>query len=411
MCCLSLDQLIEPDHRVRVIWAYAESCDLTELYEQIRAVQGGVGRDAVDPRLLFALWLFATFESVTSARQLERLTLRDNAYKWLCGGVPVNHHLLSDFRAAHDELLYSLNRDAIAVLIHEKLITLETVAQDGMRVRANAGSGSFRREESLEDALKEAQAHIEKLKKQRQAEPADDERRRQAARESAAGDRLRRIQQAQAELKVILEQRETRVGKTPSTARASTTDPEARKMKMGDGGFRPAFNVQFVTDAETRVIVGMDVVNQGTDSGLMGPLQAQVREEYGITPDNVLVDGGFSSVADVKELETAGSKVHAPLPCEKKHLEAGKDPYAKKPGDSPEMAAFRTRMGTPEAKEIYKQRGGVAEFPNAECRNRGLTQFRVRGLVKAKAQTMWHVLAFNLMRYMRLGYLEIVMKG
>jgi hypothetical protein len=323
----------------------------------------------------------------------------------------VNHHLLSDFRAQHDELLYSLNRDAIAVLIHEKLVTLETVGQDGMRVRANAGSGSFRREQSLEAALKEAEAHVEKMKAQRQAEPADDERRRQAARESAAGDRVRRIKQAQAELKVILEQRETRVGKPPSTARASTTDPEARKMKMGDGGFRPAFNVQFVTDAQTRVIVAMDVVNQGTDSGLMGPMQALVREDYGITPTNVLVDGGFSSVADVKELETAGSKVHAPLPCEKKHLEQGKNPYTKKPGDSPEMAAFRERMGTPEAKEIYKQRGGVAEFPNAECRNRGLTQFRVRGLVKAKAQTMWHVLAFNLMRYMHLGCLEIVMRG
>ena len=411
MRCLSLDQMIEPGHRARVVWAYAESCDLTELYLRIRAVEGNVGRNAVDPRLLFALWLFATLESVTSARRLETLTTRDLAFMWLCGGVSVNHHLLSDFRVQHGELLYALNRDAIAVLVHQKLVSLETVAQDGMRVRANAGSASFRKEESLEAALAEAEAHMKQLKEQHEADPAGDERRQQAARESAARERVRRIEQAQAELKEILEQRKTRVGKPPTAARVSTTDPEARRMKMGDGGFRPAYNVQFVTDGGTRLIVSMDVVNQGTDSGMMGPLQAQLREEQGIVPTNILLDGGFPSVDDVKEVELVGSKVHAPLPCEKKHLEAGKNPYTKKPGDSPQMAGFRERMGTKEAKEIYKQRGGIAEFPNAECRNRGLTQYRVRGLVKVKAQTLWNVLAFNFMRYLNLGCLEIVMKG
>lgn len=182
-------------------------------------------------------------------------------------------------------------------------------------------------------------------------------------------------------------------------------------MKMGDGGYRPAYNVQFATDCRTRVIVAAQVVNQGTDVGLMPMLQEKIVRSYGTTPRAHLVDGGFAKQEDVTTLAQQGTLVYAPLPCEKKHLLAGKNPYERKPGDTPEMAAFRERMGTPEAKAIYNQRASVAEFPNAECRNRGLTQFRVRGLPKVQAQTMWHVLAFNLLRFVHLGWLETVLTG
>jgi transposase len=408
---LALDQLIEADHRVRQVWAYAEACELTELYERIQAVAGRPGRDAVDPRLLFALWLFATLEGVTSARRLAELTTCDTRYQWLCGGVSVNHHLLGDFRTAHGELLERLMIDSVGVLLHQNLITLETVAQDGMRVRAHAGSSSFRREASLAAALAEAAEHVERLQRAHEADPSGDERRCRAAQQRAAEDRQRRIAQAQEELQQIKTQRAKRVGEPTSTPRASTTDPEARRMKMGDGGFRPAFNVQFASDADARIIVGVDVTNQGTDSGLMQPMHAQLQADYEVTPKEYLVDGGFAKMSDVTTLAEAGTAVHAPLPCEAKHLAAGKDPYARKPGDTNEMAAFRQRMGTPAAKELYKTRPSVAEFPNAECRNRGLTQFRVRGLAKAKAQTLWHVLAFNFLRFIHLGCFEIVMSG
>lgn len=411
MRCVSLDQLVEADHRVRLVWQYAESCDLTELYQSIRAVEGHVGRDPVDPRLLFALWLFATLEGVTSARRLAALTERDLPYQWLCGGVSVNHHRLSDFRAAHGELLERLMVDSIGVLLHQKLITLEAVAQDGMRVRASAGSSSFRREQSLDAALAEAQEHVDRLKQEREDDPSGDDRRGRAAQQRAADERVQRIEQAQTELKQLQAQRAKRVGTPTSPPRASTTDPEARRMKMGDGGFRPAFNVQFATDAGTRIIVATALTNQGTDVGQMPPLHHQIQQSYDVTPARYLVDGGFAKADDVTTLERLGTAVHAPLPCEQKHLAAGKDPYVKKPGDTPEMAAFRQRMGTPEAQEIYKARSSVAEFPNADCRNRGLTQFRVRGRLKAQAQTLWHVLAFNFLRFVKLGFLEVVMVG
>lgn len=157
------------------------------------------------------------------------------------------------------------------------------------------------------------------------------------------------------------------------------------------------------------MVIAVDVVSQGSDSGLMAPMFDKLISDYGQTPTNYIVDGGYTHRDDVTKLEIAGASVYAPLYREEKQLEEGKNPYVGKPGDTPEMAGFRERMGTAEAKEIYKRRGEIAEFPNADCRNRGLTQFRVRGLLKAKAQTLWHVLAFNFSRMLDLDYMETVM--
>lgn len=408
MQLLSLDQWLDADHRVRIVWQYVDSLDLTELYEPIQAVQGHVGRDAIDPRILFALWLFATLEGLTSARRIADLTIRDIPYMWICGGVSVNHHRLSDFRVDHGDLLERILIDSVTVLLRQELITLDTVAQDGMRVRASAGSGSFRKEDSLEAARRKAQAHIDQLRES-EDDPAVNDRRRQAARERAAREKLERIERAQVEMEDMQEKYRKRAGKKRSAPRASTTDPEARRTKMGDGGTRPAMNVQFASDGDAQMVIAVQVTSQGSDSGLMGPMYDKVKDDYDRTPDQYLVDGGFTHKEDVTEAELAGSEVYAPLYQEQKQLEQGQDPYSRKPGDSPQMAAFRQRMGTAEAKEIYKRRAAIAEFPNAECRNRGLTQFRVRGLVKAKAQTLWHVLAFNFNRMLNQNYLEVVM--
>jgi hypothetical protein len=293
-------------------------------------------------------------------------------------------------------------------LIHNDLVTLETVGQDGMRVRASAGSGSFRRQGSLEEARRKAQAHVERLNAA-EPDPSAHRSRSEAARKRAASEKLSRIEQALVEMEDMQQKYRQRCGEKRSEPRASTTDPEARRTKMSDGGTRPAMNVQFVSDGDAQMIIAVDVTSQGSDSGLMHPMHEKVQGDYGQTPHKYLVDGGFTHRQDVTKLEADGTQVYAPLYQEKKQVEQGQNPYAGKPGDSAEMAAFRARMGTPEAKEIYKRRAAIAEFPNADCRNRGLTQFRVRGLVKAKAQTLWHVLAFNFSRMLRLEYLEVVM--
>ena len=399
---LSLDQMLPVDHTARLVWAYVESLDLSELYRRIRAVEGHVGRDPIDPKILVALCLFATIDGVGSARRLDRLCTEHFAYLWLCGGVSVNYHTLSDFRVQHVEILDRLLTQSVATLLHQGLIALNRVAQDGMRVRASAGSSSFRRRPSLEECLIEAEAHLEDLKREAEQDAAAEDRRVKAAQERAVRERVERVQAALDELSEVEQKMEHREKGSSEKARASTTDPEARNMKMPDGGFRPAYNVQFATTTETLVIVGVDVTNSGGDGGQMTPMVNQIQEHYGTQPEEYLVDGGFSTLDDIERLESSQTKVYAPVKNEEQKRKKGDDPFARRKGDSDEVAAWRERMGTESAKKIYKQRSATAEFPNAGCRNRGLMQFVVRGLTKTKAVSLWHALAHNFQRTLSL---------
>ena len=401
----ALDQMIPKDHRVRAVWAYVDSLDLKPLYRKIQAVEGGVGRDAVDPKILMALWMFAIIEGISSARHLARLCERDLAYMWICGEVGVNHHLLSDFRKDHGEFLDELLTDTIATLMHQNIVTLETVAQDGMRVRANAGSSSFRRKKSLEECRREAAEQVRKLREENEDDPDYDasNARRRAAAERAAEERSRRVEEALKNLAELQEQKEERKKGSGEEARCSTTDPEARNMKMGDCGFRPAYNVQFATDGDSRMIVSVEVTNNGSDGGQMAPMHETVCERYGKVPKNYTVDGGFATNEDITQVEKSGSQVAAPMTHEDRILKRGGDPHARRTNDTDQMAAFRERMTTEDGKAILKRRPSIAEFPNAECRNRGLHQFRVRGLDKVRTVSLWYAIVFNFMRMTSLG--------
>ena len=197
----------------------------------------------------------------------------------------------------------------------------------------------------------------------------------------------------------LAEQREKRKKGDGPTARASTTDPEARNMKMGDSGFRPAFNVQMATDAESGIILNMDVINEGSDAGQMKPMMDEIKHDNSARlPKVLLTDGGFSTIQDIEATTQGGTTVYTPVKEEAKQKAAGKDPFTPKPKDSPTIAEWRQRMGTEAAKELYKLRAPTAELPNARLRNQGVHQMRVRGLAKVKAALWWHVLVLNLLR-------------
>ena len=394
MQTVALDALLPDDHPARSVWEYVEGLDVSCLYEPIRAVEGHAGRDATDPKILMALWLYATLDGVGSARQLARLCGDHVAYQWICGGVSVNYHTLSDFRTAHPEFLNDLLTQSVATLMHEELVTLHRVAQDGMRVRASAGAASFRRRKTLEECQTEAQEQVEALQKDLDADPGGSSKRQQAARRRASQERSERIRRALDELEEV--ESKKKAGEKDK-ARASTTDPDARVMKMADGGFRPAHNVQFATDTESQVITGVDVVNTGSDQGQMSPMVEQHQDRYDKVPEEVLVDGGFAKHEDIEKVSTGepGTTVYAPVPKPKKDA---RDPYVPRPGDSETIAEWRRRMGTAEAKEIYKDRASTAECVNAIARNRGLRQFLVRGSAKVRTVALWFALAHNLMR-------------
>ncbi len=409
MQLFSLDQLLPDDHRARIVWAFVQSLDLEPLYAEIEVTDSTAGRSAIAPEILVALWLQATLDGIGSARELDRRCKTDIPYLWIRGTVTVNYHTLSDFRVDNGEFLEQLLVDTVASLIDCGLVPLETIAQDGMRVRASAGSSSFRRKPSLERLQQESQDHVDRLKKEAESEEDrhQGDARRRAAAERAARERKERIDEPLRQRERLSEQREKRKKGDGERTRVSTTDPDARKMKMANGGYDPAFNVQFATDADSRVIVGVDVTNAGTDGGELATMHEKVRHDYGKTPKRALVDAAYATKEGVRTVESAGTEVVSTVPRSEQLEKHGKDPHARQKGDSDEYANFRARMAEAEYQELYKLRPSIAEFPNADCRNRNLRQFRVRGLVKVKAVALWHALAFNFTRMSNLGALEI----
>ena len=182
-------------------------------------------------------------------------------------------------------------------------------------------------------------------------------------------------------------------------ARASTTDPEARVMKMADGGYRPAYNLQFATDTGAQVIVGVDATNAGTDHGQLAPMVDQLEARHAEAPGAMLVDGGFATKEDIAAVSDR-TTVYAPV---QKPKDPTRDPHAPLPTDTPAVAAWRERMGTPEAQALYKERAATAECVNAQARNRGLRQLGVRGLPKVRVIALWYAVAHNLARAIALG--------
>jgi hypothetical protein len=338
------------------------------------------------------LWLYAALRGVGSARELNRLCQEHVAYRWICGGVSMNYHTLSDFRTQHADFLDRLLTESVASLLAEGLVTLDRVAQDGMKVRASAGTASFRRQPTLEEALAQAEEQITKLRAEAEADPAASKTRSQAARQRAAQERAERIREA---LKQLPEIAERKKAQEREKARASTTDPDARVMKGGDGGFRPSYNVQLATATDSQIITGVEVTHAGGDQGQLAPMIQQHQTRYEETPQEMLVDGSFVKHEDLDQAEQAGVTVYAPVMESK---DPNREKHTPRKDDSPAVAAWRTRMATEEAKRIYRQRAATAECVNALARNRGLRQFLVRGLRKVKAVALWYALAHNLMR-------------
>ena len=408
---MTIDELLEADHPARAVWSYVEGLDLAPLYDRIRARGSVAGRPAIDPRLLVALWLYAILSGFRSARELADLCVRHDAFRWLAGGVSVNYHSLADFRTDNPEFLERLLKYSVEVLRQQGLIDLGRIAQDGMRVRASAGAASFHRRETLEGLLQEAQTEVQRLQQKLAATAADLTAPQEVATEQAsagespspqqeaatmrhAEEHLKRIEQA---LERMPEMEAKIKPGDDKEARVSTTDPQATVMKMADGGYRPAYNIEYGTTCRGQVIVGVDVVTRGSDQGQLPPMLDQIENRFAERPKEALVDGGVANLKDIEKVQGGQKKctVYAPVVKPKKE---GVDRHEPKATDSAEVAEWRKRMGTPEAKETYKERAATAECVNAQARNRGLQQLTVRGIEKVKAIATWLAIVHNMAR-------------
>lgn len=404
-----LDELLPPQHRARTIWAVVESLDLSGFCEPIKAREGVCGRDSTDPRILVSLWLYANTRGIGSARELARLCTESRPYQWLCGGVGVNHRLLSDFRTDHGEALDGLFTDVIATLVKKGLVTVRRISQDGLRVRASAGSASFRRGSTLKKLRAEAAEHVEQLRAllEDPARSAGLGARHRAARARAANERLARIDEAR-KLIPKLRARQKKAAKRLSQKqqaeqqqepRASTSDAEARRMKMGDGGYRPALNVQLACDTASRAIVGVSVTNEGVDYEQSEPMRTQVQRRTGRTVAEHLYDGGYVKTEHIERADAQGVTVYAP-PKPPKNKDKRGDEFVPRKTDSQAVVRWRGRMGSPQGQQVYKQRASTSETINAQQRRGGgLVQLTVRGIAKATCVALWSALAYNVVLF------------
>jgi transposase len=390
---LTLDQAIPADAEVRVVEAFVQRLDCSTLDAEVQSLVGHPGAPSYDPRLLLTVCLYGVIRGIFSFRELSAACERDLDFLWLCGGWTPSHHTLSTFYSEHGAFLDARLTDILAALRVQGLVTYTEVTLDGRKVPANANKDSMHRVATLTKHHQEAKERVARLRADRDVKGSDGSR-REAAQRQAAADRLRRLEAALGTLKTRTKEREE--GRSdPAETRVSETDPDARKMKMHDGGYRPAFNVQTVAETQSGLIVAVDVVDQASDNGLLASMMGQAETVTGVKVERALVDAGYSSAADVETLETAGTEVYMPIKNEKKEKAAGKDPYAPKRRDSAHVARWRQRMGLEASRAIYKRRAPVAEGVHAQQSNRGFKRFRLRGLTKARTESLWHALAHN----------------
>lgn len=387
----SADELLPVDHPARLFWGVLGMMDLARFTSANEAVEGHAGRSVKSPRMMLTLWLYAISQAVGSAREIARLIKTDSAYQWIVGNVVLGHHKLSSFRVGHGEAFNALMSDVLATLMEQGLVSLELVAQDGTRTRAAATAPSFRSKVALEACREQAVLHLKAV-----LAAADDPeytRAQHARRETAARDYQARVEAA------ISTVNELQLQRTDSSkpARASTTDADARVMKMGDGGFRPAFNVITAVAGSPlggpRTIVGVTITNIGSDMGMMAPMVDQIHERTGQYPAVLLADGGHASHNDISAVMQKGVDVIVPPQERAKPIDA-------LPKSDVEVIAWRERMEEPSALKLYKARAGLCELANAHQKSHhGITQFLVRGIPKVTNVILLSAIASNILQH------------
>ena len=304
---VDVEELIEADHPARAIWAVTGRLDWEPFLGTIKAVDGVAGRSAWDPRLLASVWIYAYSQGIGSAREVARRCRYDPAFQWLTGLAEINYHTLADFRVTRRSEMDELFAQVLGLLSADGLVSLERVMHDGTKIKACAAAGSFRREERLHTHLTAAREQVAAMGDPR-TEPTA---RQRAARQRAQQERLARLEQAAQELERIQAQKTGADAR--AQARVSLSDPQARIMKQGDGGYAPAYNVQLSTDAAHGIVVGVGVSQSSSDYGELTGAIDRVEQNTGHLPQQVVTDGGFTSRENVIAMAGRGVDMVGPL--------------------------------------------------------------------------------------------------
>jgi transposase len=303
MRTIDLELLIDEDHAARAIWELVGRLDLRRYYAEIGSIEGRAGREHTDPQVLISLWLYAYSRGISSGREVARRCEYEPAFQWLCGLEPISHRTLSGFRSGHQTALNDLFVQVLGMLSAEGLVTLERVTLDGTKIKASAGGNTFRRKEKLEAHLKLAREQV-RLMEEQSAEEERMARRQVAARRRAARERRSRLESAGREVERL--QQEKKEDRGSFVARASSTDPEARVMRNGEGGTVPSYNVQLMTDTTHGLIVNVEATTDAVDHRQLGPALDRCEQALGRHPGQVVADGDYTNHASVAAAANCG---------------------------------------------------------------------------------------------------------
>jgi transposase len=405
------NELIPEEHPARIIVKFVEELNLEGFYSDIKSLPGVAGRSATDPKLLLCLWLYATLEGIGSARLLEKLCERDAAFRWICGGVGVNYHTLSDFRHENGARLDQLLTDIMSTFIIKGIVRLKSLIVDGTKVKASASKKSFKRKTRLNKIKKETAHYIEELRRELDRDPNAGNRRREAARLSAQEKIKAKVEAALAELPKVeaakeLAKKKVKKGTEVKEAKVSTSDPDARLMKFADKSVKAGYNCQIVMEPESYIVVSVDISQNGNDQGLLKPLIEQIDSRYKERPDRALVDSGYQVKQDIIDLADHRKPllVYSPLPKKKENIKkASLDKRKKKEANYPEsLKAFYKRMENKVSQKYYKVRSRIETF-NGILHNRMRRGFHLRGKDKVKSELLLQAISHNIMSIHRLG--------
>lgn len=307
MSVVDIEGLVPATHPARAIWALSDRLDLSGFAGQMNNDEGG--RRCWPPRLLFCVWVYGYSRGIASARSLTRMMEYEPGLRWLCGDQEINYHTLADFRTGQRAQLEELMSQLMAILDKEQLIDLQTITQDGTKIRAAASKFSFHRMRTIRDRLKVARKVVRELTLRAAAEDEPADERVRAAERRVAQEQLQRLESSWRKLKA--EEEKVSPSKRPEV-RVSTSEPQARKMKQADGGWAPSYNVQISTDAKHRMIVGVRVTEAAADSQQLQAGMAVVRKWCGRKPERVLADGGYASRDNVEVMANQKIEFVAP---------------------------------------------------------------------------------------------------
>jgi len=400
---VDLDSQLPDDHRARLVWAFVQGLELGEFYDRIKARDEVAGRPATDPQVVLAVWLYATLEGIGSARAIDRLCQQHAAYRWLCGGAPINHDLLAAFRRENAAALDRLLTQSLTGLIAEKLVSLEELTIDGTKVRAWAGRGSMSKRKRLESIEKVVAERVAELKSELDKDPAEPERRRKRRALQAAEERARRVERARQKLAELAQEQAVRA-KTHATEEAekgepkvSVSDPEVRSMRLADGAVAPAWNVQVAT--ANGFIMAIDPTDRRNDGGLAPGLVEKIAERCGRVPRRVLADTTAMTREDIVKLAERYPEmtVYSPPPPERPDVTAEtlRKRRWRRRHEPPPVQAWRARMTSAEGQETYRRRK-LTERAHGIIKNRGMCRFLVHGREKVRGVCLLQALALNL---------------